>query len=370
MIEALVVGGGPAGAALAIRLARAGREVLLIEREAGPHDKVCGEFLSQGGVEQLRALGLDAEALGAHPIDRVRLLHGRRAIEAPLPFRALSLSRRVLDEALLDRAAAAGARVRRGLRVTSVERRGAGWIAETAGGEAVEAGAVFLATGKHDLRGHRRPPGLHGDLLGFKLHWRLGEAETEALGGAVELHLFAGGYAGLERVEDGIANLCLVVRRGVFRGDGDWPALLARLRRTPALGARLRGGAPLWPRPLAAAAIPYGHVQRTSEGLWRLGDQAAVIPSFAGEGMALALNSAERAAEAYLAGDGAEAFQAGWARAVGGRVQAATALSHALVHGWSQGLASGAAGLKPGLLSAVAGAARAPAFGAAPPQNR
>ncbi len=357
MRPALIVGGGPAGAALAIRLARAGREVLLVEREPGPHHKVCGEFLSQSGVAQLQALGLDLAA--AHPIDRVRLLHGKRAIEAPLPFHALSLSRRVLDEALLDRAAEAGAEIRRGLRVTGLERAGEGWRATTAGGETLEARAVFLATGKHDLRGRHRPDGLHGDLLGFKLHWRLTEAATQALAGAVELHLFEGGYAGMERVEDGISNLCLVVRREVFRRDGDWPGLLARLRRHPALQARLEGASPLWSRPLAVSAIPYGHVQRTNDGVWRLGDQAAVIPSFAGEGMALALDSAEVAAETYLRGQSAADYQRRQARRVGGRVKAATLLSHALVRGWSQGLASGAAALDPRLLSMVAGAARA-----------
>lgn len=357
MTQALVVGGGLAGAALAIRLARAGRDVTLLEREAAPHHKVCGEFLSTSAVVALRGLGLDLS--GAHPIDRVRLLHRTRAVEAPLPFRALSLSRCVLDEALLDRAAEAGAQVRRGLRVTALERDGDGWRASTAGGESFPARDVFLATGKHDLRDHHRPEGLHGDLLGFKLHWRLSPAATHALDGAVELHLFEGGYAGLERVEDGIANLCLVVRREAFRRDGDWSGLLARLRRHPALAERLDGAEPLWSKPLAIAAIPYGHVQKTSEGVWRLGDQAAVIPSFAGEGMALALDSARAAAEAYLKGQDAAGYQRRQARRVGGRVKAASLLSHALVHGWSQGVLSGAAGLNPRLLSMVAGAARA-----------
>ena len=351
-----MVGGGPAGAALAIRLARAGREVMLVERETEPHDKVCGEFLSESAVAQLQGFGVDLSA--AHAIGRVRLLHGARAVEATLPFRALSLSRRVMDEALLDRAVEVGAEVRRGLRVTGVEPSGQGWRTATAGGETFDAREVFLATGKHDLRERHRPVGLHGDLLGFKLHWRLGQARTEALEGAVELHLFGGGYAGLERVEDGIANLCLVIRRDRFRKDADWPGLLARLRRS-SLGARLEGGEPLWSRPLAIAAIPYGHVQQKSEGLWRLGDQAAVIPSFAGEGMALAFASAEWAAESFLAGRSAASYQAGFARGVGPRVKAATLLSHALVRGWSQTLASRISAMTPGLLSTVAGAARA-----------
>ena len=60
----IVVGGGPAGSSLAIRLAQAGLSVSLIEREAGPHDKVCGEFLSFEAVGYLKGVGLDPTALG------------------------------------------------------------------------------------------------------------------------------------------------------------------------------------------------------------------------------------------------------------------------------------------------------------------
>ena len=73
----LVVGGGIAGAALAIPLAEAGWRVTLVEREAGPHDKVCGEFLSREARLYLRALGIDPATLGAVPIQRVRVA-GRR----------------------------------------------------------------------------------------------------------------------------------------------------------------------------------------------------------------------------------------------------------------------------------------------------
>jgi len=53
-IENLVIGGGPAGSMLALRLAGSGREVRLLEKEREPHHKVCGEFLSAEAVEYLR----------------------------------------------------------------------------------------------------------------------------------------------------------------------------------------------------------------------------------------------------------------------------------------------------------------------------
>ena len=93
--------------------------VFLVAREQGPHDKVCGEFLSGEAARYLGALGLDLPALGAVPIVAVRLAHRATLAEVPLPFPAYSLSRRVLDEALLARAAAAGATIRRGARVAA-----------------------------------------------------------------------------------------------------------------------------------------------------------------------------------------------------------------------------------------------------------
>jgi flavin-dependent dehydrogenase len=59
MPRALIIGGGPAGTAAAITLARAGRAVTLIERNADPTDKVCGDFLSVDAMAQAEALGID-----------------------------------------------------------------------------------------------------------------------------------------------------------------------------------------------------------------------------------------------------------------------------------------------------------------------
>ena len=304
MIDAVVVGGGPAGAALATRLAQAGREVVLVEREALPADKVCGEFLSREAGHYLSLLGLCLPALGAVPIDALRLCEGGRVATVALPFAAWSLSRRVLDEALLARAAEAGATIRRGAKVERLEPSGAGFRARLGDGAAIDAGAAFLATGKHDLRGFKRPAGLQDDLVAFKQHFHLSREQTAELSRHVELVLFEGGYAGLSLVEEGRANLCLVVRRRRFAELGQrWDRLLAAMRAgSPHLDTRLAGSSPCGPRPLALSAIPYGHVRRRSTGIWHLGDQAAVIPSFSGDGMSIALHSAELAARAFLAG--------------------------------------------------------------------
>jgi flavin-dependent dehydrogenase len=361
--DALVIGGGLAGAALAQQLAAAGRAVVLVERQHGPHHKVCGEFLSGEAVLYLRQLGVDPVALGALPVGSLSVARRGEARRCRLPFPALSLSRRRLDEAVLSRAAAAGAVLRRGAGVRALERHGACWHARLEDGGVAEGREVFLATGKHDLRGWRRPPGRQPDLLGFKMHLRLTPAEAAALGDGVEIGLFPGGYAGLQPVEEGGANLCLLVRQGAFaRLGGKWPALLRHIAQAcPHLARRLEGSRPLWDRPLAIAAIPYGFVQQNGGSCWRLGDQAAVIPSFAGEGMSIALHSARLAAGCFLRGETAAAFQHRLAGDVSALVGRATLLSRLLVSGAGQGLLlAGLQGL-PSALTATARLTRLPA---------
>ena len=356
MTAVAVIGGGLAGAGAATALALAGREVTLFERETGPHDKVCGGFLSFEAVESLRRLGVEPLGLGAAHIERLAVHVGRRAAcRLPLPFPALSLSRRVLDEALLQRAQVAGAQVRRGTRVAGVAREGEGWSVQTAEG-LVRASAVFLATGKRDLKGWKRPAGLQADLIGFRQHFALSPQGARDLAGAVELHLFPGGYAGLEPVEQGRANLCLAVRRSVFaRLGGEWTALLDFIRdRCPALDTRLAGAVAQDARPAAIAAIPYGYVARAQDGLWRLGDQAAVIPSFAGEGLSIALHSAERAAAHLIAGRSARDYGAELSRSLSGKVIGSTWLSKAMVRGDVQRLILPGLAAAPGLVSLIA----------------
>lgn len=310
--EVLILGGGVAGCAASIALARQGRSVTLLEREPAPRHKVCGEFLSGEALEDLHNLGIDVASLGAVPIHYVRLAAARRAAEAPLPFPASSLTRKALDAALISKAIAAGVRVKCGCNVQSLNCTSANlWQATLDDGTTCEAPTVFLATGKHDLRGHGRPRDPH-QWVAFKMYYRLFAAQTEDLGDASELTLYSGGYGGIQPVEDGITNFCCVVQRRYFARAGlHWEGLIAQMQRDcPHLAMRLAGAEPLLDKPITVTHIPYGYMRRTTEDrLYCIGDQAAVIPSFTGDGISIALHTARSAALAYLAGEPAQAFQ-------------------------------------------------------------
>lgn len=357
----LIIGGGLAGSMVGIRLAAAGREVTLLEREHGPHHKVCGEFLSPEAGDYLKQAGVDPLALGAQSIRRLRLASKRRVIETNLPFTALSLSRCVLDEALLTRAAQAGCSVERGAFVESITMACGLWRAQLRDGESWRAATVFLASGKHDLRGFERKPAPQADLVGFKLHWRLVPDQTDALRGFMELYLFPGGYGGLSLVEGDAANLCLVVRRSVLQNIGGWPQLLAAIQNeNPHIAHRLSGASPLWPRPLAVSPIPYGYLAGRPHGLWCVGDQAAVIPSFTGDGMSIALHSATLATQMYLAGESADSYHEKLRAHLGRGMSLATSLSRAIVTSSGRAMAPVGLSVFPSALRWIANATRIP----------
>jgi flavin-dependent dehydrogenase len=323
MTRPVIIGGGLAGGAAAARLAVLGQRPLLLEREATAHDKICGEFLSVEAAAHLAALGFDIGRLGGAPIAHVQLHVGRRSASARLPFVATGLSRRALDWALLDHAERQGAEVRRGTVVRQISD-GAAMVANGA-----ISGTLLLATGKHELRGQGRDPaGTIADLIGFKQFFRATPALTATLAGTVAITAFAGGYAGLQCVEGGRLNLCLLVERERFRAlGGSWPALFAALLREPGL-ALLGEAEALLPKPLTISAVPYGYLAqpRGDDPVFRLGDQAAVIPSFCGDGMAMALHGGRLAADMLAAGASAPVFQARLRADVARQVQLATRL--------------------------------------------
>lgn len=312
----VILGGGPAGAAAAIRLARAGVAPLLLERSVVDEDILCGGFLSWRSLDRLNALGLDADRLDGTRITRLALFAGDKMVRAPLPAPGMALSRRRLDALLRARAEAEGAVLCRGAKARALLPDG---TLELDGGERLRAGTLFLATGKRDLRGAARGPVRAADPeIGLRFRLPADERLRALVADAIELHLFPGGYVGLVVQEDGSANACMALRKHVLSAvdPTDIGALIALLRQlSPSLAERLNIAAP--ERIDAVGPVPYGWRTRcTVPGLFRLGDQAACIPSLAGEGMGIALMSAEAAVSAWRSGgaDAAPAYQARLAR--------------------------------------------------------
>ena len=361
-VDHVIIGGGPAGAMLGLRLASAGYDVMLLEKQHEPHHKVCGEFLSAEAVNYLRRVGIDPIDLGAHPIQRVRLHSGGTRVQARLPFTALSLSRRILDRTLLEAAEQMGCNVHRGAFVEKVSRDRDGFSVEIRCGRVVRARTVFLASGKHDLPEIPRGRGIHSDLVGFKMHWRLASVQLKALDKTMDLFLFRDGYGGLSLVENGAANLCFVLRQRRLRELGGWSALLSVIcEEIPAIGRILQGATQCWPKPLAISPIPYGYFARSANGIWPVGDQAAVIPSFTGDGMSIALHSANLAADMYLAFKTPDEYLDCLYSHLRSGMRLSTALSRFMVNPIARMLAPLALAVAPGAMNWIAAQTRIPA---------
>jgi menaquinone-9 beta-reductase len=308
-LPCIIIGGGPAGAACAIELARKGRRAIVLERTRSAHHKVCGEFISAEARSLIAALGVDIRALGATDVKSLSLAC---AVEVPivdLPFSAAGLSRWRLDEELLQAATHAGVEVVRGATVTRLDAA-ADSIAVHASGRQFRAASVVLATGKHDLRGCMRP---RGCMTSFKLHLRVSAANAAKLRNLVHLTIFPGGYGGACLVEGGIVAMCWVMEQELLRRIGAaWQAQAIHLSlQSDFFGDLLAHAQALWEKPVAVAAIPYGFVRRRAicQSIYPVGDQLAVIPSYTGDGISIALHSGIAAARAIVNGTPAGEFQ-------------------------------------------------------------
>jgi flavin-dependent dehydrogenase len=351
----VAVGGGLAGSAFAIELARHGRRVTVLEKTAGQHHKVCGEFLSGEAQEHLAQLGIDVWASGAAPLTELSLEFGNYRAKFPLPFRGAGLSRFCLDQLLLDAAARGGAEIIRGATVTRLDYDRDGVVIHTAR-ERLEAAHVALASGKHNLRGLARP---QASTVAFKMQLQPGRAAAQILDRLVHLSMFNGGYAGVCLVENGIATVCWVTESDRLEGDesAGWHVHARFLSQRSAFFAALLGDAtPLWDKAVAVAAIPYGYIRETviADAVYPVGDQFVVIPSYTGDGTSLALHTGLSAARAVLQNRPAGDFQAAMVRKLKPQIAWAKLANFAFVNAPAQRLTVAIARISPWLLPRVA----------------
>ncbi len=294
-------------------------------------------------------------------------MRGRFTATAQLPFQGLGLTRKTLDEALLAAAAMAGVDVRRGHAVRNISADHGALTVAVDRERVFTPRTLLLASGKHEVRGAARAS-RPGALVGFKTYFALRPEAEADLAGHVELIIFpGGGYAGLQMVEGNVANLCLLAPAAVLaRFGGKFAGLLAHLQAaSPHLAGRLAGAVDTLATPLSIARIPYGFVHQPSptdpDRLFRLGDQAAVIPSFSGDGMAIALHSAARAAEFILAGCSAHDYHRRLRADVAGQIRRGMLIQMMFNTPFAGPLMAGAARLFPAILPLAASLTRVPA---------
>lgn len=298
--DVAIIGGGIAGSIAALTLARAGQSVVLFEKTTEPHDKVCGEFYSYECSSYLEETGLSLDSIGALSIENFELHCRELSLTRKLPKTARSVSRKILDETLLDACQKANVDVQRGVQIASLE--------------SLSARSIICATGKSDFKAIGKREGRDSKWVGYKLHLTVSSSSAKALRNYIELFVFPGGYGGLSLVSDDTANLAFVIRADLAKEIGvDWFKIATFLsRESLALNTLLKNAEPLTTRPLTISPMPYGYLREEApaKNIFCVGDQLAVIPSLTGDGMAIAMMSGTEAAHSILESgfDSAELF--------------------------------------------------------------
>jgi flavin-dependent dehydrogenase len=303
MPHAIVIGAGPAGSVAAIVLARGGWRVTLVEQHRFPRDKVCGECVSARGLDVLARLDLLTPVNSIQPaVLRRAILHANDGASSivRLPRPMCGISRRALDVILLDAARSAGAEVCQPARCEHIEshprERAVARCRDlrTNRVERIEADFMFVADGKAALRGARLAA---TSDLGIKAHFE----GVRGCRDAIELFGLRGHYLGLAPVEKERWNIAFsvpIARVNQFRGDlGALFCVL--LEENQALRDRLCGARRVTPW-LASPLPRFGVAGNWPPRVIPIGNAAASIEPIGGEGMGLAMRSAEIAARVLI----------------------------------------------------------------------
>jgi flavin-dependent dehydrogenase len=288
LFDLAIIGAGPAGSSAAITAARLGSRVLLLEARDFPRHKVCGEFVSAEALDVLAGLLSDLPSTrplfdNAIAIDRTRLFLGTRVVEAPIVPPGLSITRYDLDASLWQVTQAAGVETRENCEVLAVNGDGA-YRLQTASGE-FTAAALIVAAGRWSQFTSDRTVPAGPKWIGLKAHFRERNPERSS-----DLYFFQNGYCGVQPVAKDVVNACAMVRADVATS----------LRQVFGLHLSLAKRASVWEAltpPVCTGPLIYRPPVSSRGNAMFVGDAAAFIDPFVGDGISIALRSGQVAGQ-------------------------------------------------------------------------
>ncbi len=255
--------------------------MLLLEKDKLPRHKVCGEFVSPESLQLLSSL-LGKDRFTSSPaINSARVFYGTKTISLPIEPPARSIPRFDLDASLLQAARESGVHAEERVAVREVVS-GETFQVRTTVDKTYSARAVVNASG----RWSQLTQFAHGNekWIGLKAHFR-----EAAPPNSVDLYFFEGGYCGVQPVADNAVNASAMVRADVAH------SLEEVFSKNTDLMRRSRDWEPLF-EPLTTSPLYFRRPETQDKGVFLVGDSAAFIDPFAGDGISLALHSGELAA--------------------------------------------------------------------------
>jgi flavin-dependent dehydrogenase len=277
-----IIGGGPAGSAAAITAARFGAKVVLLEAGEFPRHRVCGEFVSAESLNVLRDLlqftPAASQGLASAPvIDQVRFVLGRRQLRAPVTPAGISIARYELDMLLWRAAEQAGVKTQCNCEVQTIDVDSPFQLGISCG--VLHAESVIIAAGRWS-RFRPRVPVPHGPKwIGLKAHFRESKPPS-----STDLYFFEHGYCGVQAVGRDLVNACAVVRSDRAKSLEEVFAL------HPVLAERSRNWQAIMD-PVTTAPLIYRAPEPARDNLMFVGDAAAFIDPFVGDGISIALRT-------------------------------------------------------------------------------
>lgn len=297
MYDLAIIGGGLAGLSLAIQAARAGHRVVLIEKEQYPFHKVCGEYISNESRPFLERLGVPLGDWQLPHIDQLEVSDcAGKAYQFPLSLGGFGVSRYKLDEALYQLAVGAGATVNTGCKVNDVQFSEDTFSLDTSMGQ-LSAQLVVCSYGKRanlDIKKQRsfstEKKSRLNNYVGVKYHIRYPQPINR-----ISLHNFPGGYCGISQIEEDTCCLCYLTTAANLGKAGNSIESMEKqiLSLNPHLKNIFQTARILYETPLTISQISFSKKSQVEDHLLFMGDAAGLITPLCGNGMSMAMHSAQ-----------------------------------------------------------------------------
>jgi len=303
--EVIVIGGGLAGLCNAIHLSKQGVRVLLIEKNEYPKHKVCGEYISNEVLPYLKYLEINPFDFGAVKIDKFELsTTTNKTISANLPLGGFGISRYKLDFVLSEKAKRNNVSILKDS-VTNVNFINDCFLIETKENKQFSAKICIGSFGKRsllDVKMERDFIQKKSPYLGVKIH-----AKGVFPDDLVALHNFKGGYCGVSKVENNTINLCYITSFSSFQKHNNIEDFQKNVVfKNSFLKEIFNNSTPVFEKPLSISQISFEIKKPVENHMIMCGDSAGMIHPLCGNGMSMAIQSAQIASKLvlnYLKGD-------------------------------------------------------------------